>query len=356
MKQKVWLLTSITFVVALLFLSSCEYDVAVKSKYDSDGSLDRTITLTKVDSTSIERNLFGISKKNGWDVTTSKLPDSVNTDSKQSKIIVSFFKKFDSIDMANAEMDSESDTLFHIRSGIERSFSWFFAYEKYSDTYTSMNRLKYLSQDDYFTEEDFAFIDRLPAEGKPISKADSFYLDQLNVRIGDHYATRAFYEEGYQVLVRIIEENRLEQRWLDTLTSHKEEMFSLLNKDLDVDDNSEYIFFIADTLGIPLPFPKAKDDYTLLIKDYNSRVVRFMSDGYSAKYVHALEVPGSIYKSNADSIAGNMAFWKPPMIKFLLKDYTMFAETRRLNYWAVLILIGIVALTVFLFLQKKRTD
>lgn len=343
-------------MVALLFLSSCEYDVSVKSKYDSDGSLSRTITLARVDSAAIDHNLFGINEKTGWDVMVSKLPDSVNADNKESRINVSFSKKFDSIEKVNAEMNSESDTLFHIKSAVEKTFGWFYTYERYSDTYASLNRLKYLSQNDYFTEEDFDFIDRLPAEGKPISRADSFYLDQLNVRIGDHYAMRAFYEEGYEVLVDIMEENKLEQRWLDTLAHHKDEMFSLLSKNKDLEgDDSEYIFFIADTLGIPLPYPKAKNDYSSLIKDYNSRI-QFITDAYSARYVHALEIPGAIFQSNADSISGNTAYWKPPMIKFLLKDYTMYAESRRLNYWSVLILVGVIAMTVFLFVRKQRTS
>ena len=62
-------------MLALLFLSSCEYDVSVKSKYDSDGSVNRTVTLIKVDSAKIDRNLFGINEKSGWDVTVSKLSD-----------------------------------------------------------------------------------------------------------------------------------------------------------------------------------------------------------------------------------------------------------------------------------------
>lgn len=341
----------LTLILFVGMLSSCDYNVAVNSKYEADGSLGRTITLSKVDSEAIDNNMFGINKRKGWDVTASG-GDSIRKKIKERDVTVSFFKKFSSIEEANNEMNNANDTLFHIKSDIEKRHDWFYTYEKFTDTYASLNRFRYLSQDDYFTQEDFAFIDRLPAEGQPISKADSFYLDQLNTRIGDHFAVRAFYEEGYKVLIDIMKENKLEERWLDTLAIHKEELFARLSKDFDEEDN-EYIFSMADTLGIPLPYPKAKESYAAHIKDNKSRM-NFITDAYSGKYVHSIEAPGQIIETNADSVSGNVAYWKPAMIKFLMKDYSMYAETRSLNYWAVLALMGIIAVTLFLFIRARR--
>lgn len=333
-------------LIGPLLLSSCEYNVSVKSEYHPDGSLGRTITMSKVDSAMIDKNLFGIGKQSGWDVNVS------SEDSSKQKLTISLFKSFSSIEEANLEMDNENDTLFHIRSEIETRYSWFYSYEKYKETYGSLNRFKHLSQDDYFTQEDFAFIDRLPADGVPLSKADSFYLNQLDLKVSDHFALRAFFEEGYNVLINIMKENSIESRWTDTLARHKEELFQYINRDLE-GDNTEYIFAIADTLGIPLPYPKARNDYAMLSKDFNSRA-KFMSDVYSGKFVHAIQLPETVYQSNADSVSNNIAYWKPRMFKFLLKDYEMFAETRKLNYWAVLVAVGVLALVVFLFLRLKE--
>ena len=39
--------------------------------------------------------------------------------------------------------------------------------------------------------------------------------------------------------------------------------------------------------------------------------------------------------------------------KFLFKDYTMHAESRRLNYWAVIVSVVIVLVTLGLFFRKR---
>jgi hypothetical protein len=80
-----------------------------------------------------------------------------------------------------------------------------------------------------------------------------------------------------------------------------------------------------------------------------------MSVASDAIYRHRINMPWDVVRTNADSISGNQLFWNPPSIKFLLKDYTFYAESRQLNSWAVAISGIVIALTVFLFVRRRPT-
>src|SRR5690606_22692650 len=154
-----------------------------------------------------ELNIFNATSSTGWEVTA-------NPDDKEK---FTFRKHFASADEANSEMDREADTLFRIRSTFEKRFRWFYTYTTYSDTYIKVNSFNAVPQEDYFTEEDYAFIDRLPAEGKPISNADSLYLELLNEKFFDRYGSRTLFEELFGYALVALKEGEVPLNWTDSL-------------------------------------------------------------------------------------------------------------------------------------------
>jgi hypothetical protein len=338
----------INLLLLTCVLTACEQDITVETGVHSDGSLDRTITFKEADSTVSRYNIFGISDTDGWDVTKQEWKQNDS----DKKWIVQFRRTYASVNEANHDMNTGRDTLFSVKSGFEKRFRWFYTYMRYSDIYCALNRFRGLAPEDYFTKEDYSFIDRLPAEGKMISKADSLYLVRLNEKIFDLYATRAFFEEACTILSDVMKENGLEERWLDTLNVHKESLYRLfLNKQDNLDD--DFMLPIADSLHIPLHYPKAREDYDLLGKD-SERRVEFMSKANQGKFTHVIQMPWPVIRTNADSVAGTRVFWNPPVIKFMLKDYVMYAESRQVNYWAVLFSGAVMLFTLFLFIRRKN--
>jgi hypothetical protein len=242
--------------------------------------------------------------------------------------------------------------LFRITSTFEKKFRWFYTYIYYADTYHALNRLDYKA-DDYLTPEDYAFIDRLPGEGAPISKADSFYLGELHKRIFDVYGARAFFEAYYNLGVQVMQENKIESRWLDTLNHHKEDIFRMMNDKKDLED--DFMLGVMDSLKIPLPYETIRKTYQ---EKYHTLdlTTNFISTANDGNYKHRINMPWTIVKTNADSTAGNSAFWSPPPIKFLLKDYTLYAEARKLNWWAVAISVIVIGFTLYLFFRKATVE
>jgi hypothetical protein len=332
---------------ALLIFASCDHNVSMETTVKEDGSLEKVFTFENKDSA---RNIMGLTGNNGWEksVQLKEQPDSAKATSKE---FISVFKKsFASAEAANAELAVPNDSVFQVTSKFEKKFRWFYTYILYSDTYHSLNRMN-LKPDDYLVPEDYTFIDRLPAEGKKISKADNFYLSELNKRIFDIYGTKAFYEEYFGLNLQLIKNNKLENRWIDTMNVHKEDIFELLENKKDIDDH--YILTVMDSLHVPLDYKKAKEQYDTTFKKLNAKT-NFISTASDGKFVNRINMPWEIVKTNADSTAANAAFWAPPTVKFLLKDYTMYAEARKLNWWAVAISVLFVLFTLYLFIRKSQ--
>lgn len=330
----------------IIFLASCDHSVTIESSVHADGSIDRTVVLTKVDSNAVQNNMFGIHAEKGWEVESGR-----DKSSKQEKFIVAFRKHFTSAEEANAEMDTPADTLFRVRSGFEKKFRWFYTYINYSDTYAAINRFAKPDVSEYFTPEDFAFIDRLPAEGKSISHADSIYMERLNEKIYDVFAAKAFYDIYYDAMVEAGKKNNIEDRWIDTLDHHRDRLFRyLLNNENDFDD--DFMLKFADSLQIPLS-PEMKNDYEVLTGPIEKQI-NFMSHAGEGEYIHCIKMPWTVISTNADSVSGNSMYWRPPVARFLLRDYTMHAQARKLNYWVVGVSVIIIGFTFFIFIRKRK--
>lgn len=355
----------VTLFPALLLLSGCDHDIAITSDVHEDGSLGRTIML-QMDSDAALHNFMGVSAATGWQTSVeAATPGKADNNEENKEKLILFSKHFASVADANAEMDGESDTLFHVMSTFEKKNRWFYTYIDYSDTYRALDRFKGVVPKDYFTEEDYAFIERLPAEGKPISKADKLYLDRLNEKIFDIYGTRSIFEELFSSMLQTLRDYKVAPQWTDSLIRKKEEIYSRFVKEdgvgertddlLDGGDKKETddgLIGAADYLKIPLPDAARAE----LRKQYAELEPRLnvISFAYTGKFLHAIRMPWSVVSTNADSVNGNQLFWKPPVTKFLLKDYTMTARARKLNLWALIISGLVVLATLALFFARPQ--
>ncbi|CAN5129443.1 hypothetical protein BH09BAC3_BH09BAC3_27940 [soil metagenome] len=334
----------IILVASLFVFVSCDHTVSMETTVDENGKLDKAITFQNKDSA---KNILGISGKSGWVRTVNT--EASEKKGKDTKWSITWRKSFASAVEANTELAVPSDTLFRVTSTFEKKFRWFYTYLYYADTYHAINRMK-MPIENFVTQEDYSFIDRLPAEGKEISKSDNLYLAQLNTKLFDVYGTRAIYEEYYDLHAQLISDKKLETRWLDTLLTHKESIFEKFNADKNIGD--DYFLQTMDSVQIPLPYGEMKDEYTAILKPWTSRM-NFISTANDGKYAHRINMPWTVVRTNADSVVDNQLFWKPPVVKFLIKDYTMFGEARQLNVWAIAGSVVLVGLTVFVFMRKR---
>jgi hypothetical protein len=85
------------------------------------------------------------------------------------------------------------------------------------------------------------------------------------------------------------------------------------------------------------------------------RKQEFLMNLDANKYVNQVVMPGLILDSNASSIEGSKAVWKPEGKRFFWEDYTMSVESRVVNRWAMWAtggLLLIMADLVFIRIRK----
>lgn len=336
----------------IMFLSGCEHNIFVTSDVHEDGSIDRSIVLEESDSNKIERNIFGISESEDWNVAIEPSRESSAENKEKPKLNLTFTKHFSSVDDANREMNDENDTAFHISSSFKKENQWFYTYMEYRDTYRALNLFNAVPKEQYFTREDFEFIERLPAEGTAISSADSLYLARLNEKIFDLYGSRTIFEEFYQHLLSTVRTHVVPSQWQDTLARRKEQLYQRF---VEVGNEDGDFLAVVDNLDIPLS-PQASESIQHKAADIEKRL-EFLSEAYSGRYVHSIRMPWKVVESNADSVVNNQLFWRPPVVKFLLSDFTMTAKARKMNVWAVVVSGIVVVVTVGLYVYRgKRSD
>lgn len=336
----------------LLAISGCDHSVMTGTTVHDDGSLDRVVVLYDTDSAHVSGNFMGVSGAGGWTATLEPGTKSKSEKGKEDHVNATFTRHFDSVADANREMNRDTDTLFQIRSSFERENRWFYTYMEYSDTYRSLDRFKGVPKENYFTKEDYAFIDRLPAEGKPVTKADSLYLARLNEKIFDVYGARTIFEELFSGMLSTLDEYRVAPFWKDSLRRQKETIYKSFVNDGNSKEVKDELLAVIDHYKVPLPDPGRES----IVKRSATmeRRLEFISNVYSGKFQHRIRMPWAVVSSNADSVKGRELFWNPPVTKFLLNDYVMTARARKMNIWAVVISAGVVLLTIGLFFFRRK--
>ena len=330
----------LTLLCAACFsLFSCDKELQVTSKLNSDRSLDRTVAIADKDSSAYDHNIFGIQAKNGWQVESSALNDT------SDQVFSVLTKHFPSIEAANKEMNVANDTLLQIDSKLESRFRWFYTYHRYTDTYPALNRFRHKNIRNYFTQEDLAFIDRV-SDGE-LGQADSLFLEYIGDKIFEGFATYAWIGEIEQTIYSVLDEVGL-----STIKSTIN-VSRLLDEDESLfDDDLDDIVPLSKKLGVPVDTLGIANLLSARYLEVEQRI-NFMGNATSLELVHMIEVPGAIIETNALQVYANKATWSPRIIKLCLQPYTMYAEYRTLNWWAIII-SAIAVLSGFVFVLRPR--
>jgi hypothetical protein len=331
-------------------LSSCEHTVQIQTRVEEDGKLDKTIILESKDSLLDKQNYFGISDESGWNVTREHLRDSTLLSNSQGSykdklIRYTFTKSFDSAADANKELAQSSDTLFHITSDFKKQFRWFYTYMSYSETYHAINRFK-LPYDQYLTKADFEFVNSLPAEGEPISHADSLFLDALNERIFDDYGSRAYFEEYFQIMTDLCQNKSDVQR----LQSEKDAIYQSLMLRNDVEN--DFLPKLADSLHVSIDLRSKEYQHRKRAVEAKFNFASWASEG---TYIQVIDIPGTTVTHNADTVDGQKFYWKPSYLKFLFHDYTQYVKTRKANTWAWVVSFFVVIGSLYTLIVRRKS-
>jgi hypothetical protein len=332
--------TILLFVLVVILFASCEHRLDSRTRVHADGHIERTFTRESKDSAGVDPDYLGLSRLNGWALDT---PFRVSDE----RYKITHRKTFPSAEASNEELDRETrDSLLRIHSQFEKKFRWFYTYYEYAETLRALNRFT-LPVTDYLTDQDFQFIEQLPAEGKPISKADSLFLESLKERIYDSYAMRAYFEAFFEL---IVQEEKNAQRQA-AIRANRDAVFTLMERDSSVNDE-DHLNVLALRMGV--------DTAVLSSESFQRKSqllegqLSFMAWAADGRYQHEIEMPGTVMSTNADTVVQQLLRWSPSALKFHFRDYTMRATSRQPNYWAWAVSAAIGVIAVGLGVRRKK--
>jgi hypothetical protein len=145
--------------------------------------------------------------------------------------------------------------------------------------------------------------------------------------------------------------HNLDKKWLDTLKNDLDLASEIVESFKGNKENTK-LEQVIDSLV--LGNPKAEKDLETLANELGNRR-DFMGTAYYSSYKIEIQLPWEISSSNADSVSGNTLIWRPLATKFAIKPYTMYAESRQVNLWAVVVSALVVAITFYLFVRKSKS-
>ena len=321
---------------AILLFGCSNYEIT--TRLNEDGTIYRSIIYESKKDRPPMASIFG-------DLDEKWFYEFLPLDSlRASPSRIKLHRQFGSIEEMNAIMNHDVDTLWQIDSELNSTFKWFFTYHQFSDQYSAFDRLRFVDYNDFFTEEDHHFIDRI--QYGELTKADSLYLEVLEGRITEQYVVQSYKFELRAALKYLFTERTI-PNWIDSIGKILDKL-EIVETDLEDD----LMATLLHDFSLPLDSSVVSNSITTHMKDFSDRL-GFMENISSIRLEHIIELPGMIISSNAHFTNHNMATWKPRSITYFFKPLRMYATYFTVNWWAVALSVLFVLMTIYAFLKIK---
>jgi len=308
----------------------------VRTKINHDGSLDRTISFTSIDSASRKGLQFGAADSTGWTTHVEKNLDSA----KAGKYTFRLMKHYVSLDAANEEVSARTAG-YRISSTTETQYRWFFTTTYFKDTYAPTMAFANVSADAFFTTDDLRWLDAA-FRGDTVVTADSVRGEVIQNKV-ESYMAYGYAVAAVRELSKRLTEEGIDPQWADTLNAHTSDLARITQRD---DSNEETLWsYLVDSLKIPVG---SHQNLRLLRPDDVLAAVPIFDE-----IEHIIEMPSTITSANSLFVDQNTATWY--LTPFAgVKEVNLLVESRKLNYPEILGTL-VTAAVLFLFLRRRRS-
>ena len=345
-KNRSLLKISLILGLLILIMPGC-LDIWITTQIRPDGSIEQKIQFKGDDSTEIATANFAFLKEGDWKKEWSK-PE-------KDKFQLILSKEFKSVKELNASMNPADTNLMVIRvnAALHRKFRWFFTRYIYTETVLKANPYKSPDYHQYLNEEEIRLICLNEESRKSDPGYDSTKYKATEKKFED-YLFRSMYEDFYQELLSVLADDKSLTLARQDLDGKKDILYRYLIDSVKNDGTDDLLVGVNRVLNHP-DIQVIREKYLKRFDGFQARM-KFHGSTSDDSYKFTIRMPGLLLQTNSPKIEGSDTGWELTYYDFFFKDYTMTAESRKVNTWAFIVagLVLLVALGGLIAALRRR--
>lgn len=334
-----------TLGLLLVSLPGC-LDIWVTTQIKPDGSVEQTLVFSG-DSTEIANASFGCMKEGDWKKEWTK------PEKDKYKLVVS--KKFRSVKELNKTMNPADTTqlVIRIQASLQRKFRWFFTRFVYSQTVLAANPFVKLDYHSYLTGEEVRLLKLTEETRKTDPGYDSVNYKKTEKHFED-FLFRSMYEDFYQQLLTVLSEDKSLTLSREEMDSKKEYVYHFLIDSVKNDATDDLLIGVGKVINHP-DIQVIRTKYPDRFEGFQKKL-EFFGPTSDDTYRFTLRLPGLLLGTNSTQIKGSETGWNLSYYDFFFEDYTMTAESRKVNNWAFIVagLLVLAALASLIMMAIRK--
>lgn len=333
MKTNTASLVTMICCLGFLLISGC-LDINTTSEIKNDGSIVRTITFTG-DSTEVYAGNLPVELDSLWTKSTVK--------TSEKKYTLTATRTFRTIDELNRTVAGRYGKTLQYRIAFDKSFQWFFTVYRYEEInlpfaqFTSIPVKGYLSEEEINWFKTKILNDELK-KGK-MTLEDSLKSERIKPR-AEEWISRNRFEPFFLAFRDGVADLNDPALTTSTVESLKDSLYRHSAEAIDANKLDTLHTIFRHVLKTPVA-EKAWQANTPGF-DEIKRKMEFEQLVGSHNYVTSVIMPGLITGSNARNLEANRATWKEYLGLSSYFEYTMWVESRQVNWWAVIVAFAVV--------------
>ena len=335
-------------VVGFLFLSGC-LDITSTSQVNSNGSIVRTITFTG-DSTEVYAGKFPIELDSSWSKSITKSPE------KDKIFTLTASRTFQNIEEMNSILKGTFGKTLQYRFELDKSFRWFFTVYRYRETNIPFDQFTAIPVTEFVSSAELDWLTKMMLPGDTTkeltTRGDSLAFESIMPRIQEAEWRNRF-EAVFNAFLDGARTLNNPSLTTEIIRPVKDSLYKRSATAIDKGNIDTLRIVFATVLRNPL----VEKAWQANAAGFNEikRKSEFEQSTNSHKYVTRVMMPGIITGSNARKIEGNTATWQDFKDYARHLEYTMWVESRQVNWWAVgIAVVVVVALLTLLIVSMLR--
>ena len=342
--------SSVTMVCCLGFLliGGC-LDVNTTNEVKSDGTVVRTITFTG-DSSEVYAGNLPVELDSLWTKSTVK--------TSERKYTLTATRTFQNVDEMNKTVGGRFGKTLQYRIAFDKSFQWFFTVYRYEETNLPFAQFTSIPMTNYLSQEEIEWFKTKILNGElkkgKMTLEDSLMSERITPS-AEEWGLRNRFESFFLAFregVVALNDPALTTAVVESL---KDSLYRHSAKAIDMNklDTLHTIFRHV------LKSPAAEKAWQANAPGFDEirHKMEFEQSVGSHNYVTSVIMPGLITGSNARKLEANKATWQEYLGLASYFEYTMWVESRQVNWWAVIVALVVVfsllAGLVFSALRRK---